>query len=53
MKKCIVNVIFKDGQVMPLQVERFHSISFTEYNAFDGLEAIEHKIYEIRFVRDI
>lgn len=51
MKKCIVNVIFKDGQVMPMQVEFFGNESYTEYKAFDGLENFMEKIDEIKFVK--
>jgi hypothetical protein len=49
MKKCIVNVIYKDGQQEHVQVEYFESIPYTEYRAFD--KVISHKVQEIKFVR--
>lgn len=53
MKKCICKVVFKDGQTMSIQVERFDTIWKTEFNAFDGLENIMYKIDEIIFLKDI
>jgi hypothetical protein len=49
MKKCIVNVIYRDGQEELIQVDYIDSIPYTEYRAFD--KVISHKVQEIKFVR--
>ena len=50
--KALVNVIFKDGQVMPLQVDNYDYNKFaTEYHAFDMVEGIKHKVDEIKLVK--
>jgi hypothetical protein len=50
--KALVNVIFKDGQVMPMQVDNYDYNKFaTEYHAFENMQGIMHKIDEIKLVK--
>jgi hypothetical protein len=43
MKKCICEVVFKDGQTMQIQADYYEDNKFlTEYYAFEGLR-INHE----------
>jgi hypothetical protein len=54
MKKCICEVVFKDGQTMQIQADYYEDNRLlTEYYAYDGLEGIKHKIDEINFIKEI
>jgi hypothetical protein len=48
-QKCIVEVIYKDGQKQLEQVEFFKNESYTEYRAFDGRNT--SILEEIKFIK--
>jgi hypothetical protein len=51
MQKCIVKVVFKDGQTDLIQVDFMDSEAYTEYRAFDLYAGLTYKLEEIKFVR--
>jgi hypothetical protein len=51
MKKCIMKVVFKDGQTDLIQVDFMDSEAYTEYRTFDLYAGLTYKLEEIKFVR--